>query len=260
MESFKTIFSLKLAYLVFAAAEQLSTNFQARDTTVAEGSRGVSLLQHVILHCGLRQLFTTFYQGVVDSSTGLTDEPTLHWYCKAPKRFDEGAQQYCYSSAEDRYCHIYFKVLDHAVGEIERRFNQSDLTLVWSVKQRSYCLTVTSATAERSFPSLRRVKTFLRSLMTQKRLNNLFMLWDVHTTYTDSLDLCSVAEEFVSVNTCQLNYFGKFEHQFLSSLQYSSNINGQHRPGQQQCICTYQKQHNCLYILPMHACTIVSTL
>ena len=77
---------------------------------------------------------------------------------------------------------------------------------------------VTSATAERSFSSLRRVKTFLRSLMTQKRLNNLFMLWDVHTTYTDSLDLCSVAEEFVSVNTCQLNYFGKFEHQFLSSL------------------------------------------
>ena len=41
---------------------------------------------------------------------------------------------------------------------------------------------VTSATAERLFSSLRRVKTFLRSLMTQKRLNNLFMLWDVHTT------------------------------------------------------------------------------
>ena len=70
---------------------------------------------------------------------------------------------------------------------------------------------VTSATAERSFSSLRRVKTFLRSSMTQQLLNNLFMLY-VHTTYTDSLDLHSVAEEFVSVNTRRLNYFGKFQH------------------------------------------------
>ena len=39
----------------------------------------------------------------------------------------------------------------------------------------------TSATAERSFSSLRRIKTFLRSSMTQCRLNNLFMLY-VHTS------------------------------------------------------------------------------
>ena len=36
---------------------------------------------------------------------------------------------------------------------------------------------VTRTTAERSFSSLRRVKTFLRSLTTQQRLNNLFMLY-----------------------------------------------------------------------------------
>ena len=32
MESFDTFFSLKLAYLVFSAAEQFSTNLQAKDT------------------------------------------------------------------------------------------------------------------------------------------------------------------------------------------------------------------------------------
>ena len=68
---------------------------------------------------------------------------------------------------------------------------------------------VTSATAERSFSSLRRIKKFLRSSMTSKRLSNLFLL-HVHTAQTDSLDLVSVAREFVSSNARCLNYFGKF--------------------------------------------------
>ena len=36
---------------------------------------------------------------------------------------------------------------------------------------------VTSATAERSFSSLRLIKTYLRSTMTSQRLNNLFLLY-----------------------------------------------------------------------------------
>ena len=68
---------------------------------------------------------------------------------------------------------------------------------------------VTSATAERSFSSLRRIKTFLRSSMTHQRLNNLFLLY-VHTARRDSLDLISVAKEFASANSRRLNYFGKF--------------------------------------------------
>ena len=36
---------------------------------------------------------------------------------------------------------------------------------------------VTSASAERSFSSLKRVKTYLRSTMTQERLNNLALLY-----------------------------------------------------------------------------------
>ena len=68
---------------------------------------------------------------------------------------------------------------------------------------------VTSATAERSFSSLCRSKTFLRSSMTQCRLNNLFMLY-VHTSKVDALDLVSVAREFVSRNARRAHYFGKF--------------------------------------------------
>ena len=67
---------------------------------------------------------------------------------------------------------------------------------------------VTSATAERAFSSLRRIKTFLRTTMTHCRLNNLFMLY-VHTDVTDQLDLSCIAKEFVSVNSRRMNYFGK---------------------------------------------------
>ena len=68
---------------------------------------------------------------------------------------------------------------------------------------------VTSATAERSFSSLRRIKTFIRSTMSDSRLNNLFLLY-VHVCRTDALDLKKVASEFVSVNIRRKNYFGTF--------------------------------------------------
>ena len=70
---------------------------------------------------------------------------------------------------------------------------------------------VTTATAERSFSSLRHVKTYLRSTMTSCRLNNLFLLY-IHKEKTDALDLCKVAKEFVSVNSRRSHYFqfGRF--------------------------------------------------
>ena len=49
---------------------------------------------------------------------------------------------------------------------------------------------VTTATVERSFSSLRHVKTYLRSTMTSCRLNNLFLLYIyTHQDRTDTLDL-----------------------------------------------------------------------
>ena len=44
MEKFETFFSLKLAYLIFSAAEQLSINLQAKDITIQEAVTGASLL------------------------------------------------------------------------------------------------------------------------------------------------------------------------------------------------------------------------
>ena len=236
--------------------------------------------------------FTAFYQGVLKASDGLTDEPVLPRYRKTPRRINEGALPHRYTSPEDRYRHAYFEALEQACGEIERRFDQSDLPLICDIESllvnaangetvteiseditkcfqgridvsrlqiqlsmlpnaintafatsvkmkkvtsvrtiadtlnqnnlvkgmlgevdkllRIYLtFPITSATAERSFSSLRLIKTYLRSTMTSQRLNNLFLLY-VHKHLTDALDLISVAKEFVSANIRRQNYFGKF--------------------------------------------------
>ena len=54
---------------------------------------------------------------------------------------------------------------------------------------------VTTATAERTFSAMRRIKMYLRSTMTQERLNHSFML-NAHKSRVDNLDLI----QFISVN------------------------------------------------------------
>lgn len=68
----------------------------------------------------------------------------------------------------------------------------------------------TNAESERNFSVLRRVKTWLRSTMTQERLNNL-MTVHVHKDKTDLMDMKRIAELFVSRNDRRIAMFGKFE-------------------------------------------------
>lgn len=65
----------------------------------------------------------------------------------------------------------------------------------------------TNSTSERSFSALRRVKTYVRSTMTQQRLNNLMVLQDI----TDSMNLKNIANEFVGNSEHRLRIFGYFK-------------------------------------------------
>ena len=67
-----------------------------------------------------------------------------------------------------------------------------------------FTIPVTSATSERTFSALKWVFTYVRSTMTEKRLNNCLLL-HIHKDLTDSLDLTSVAMEFI-----QTKFFGHF--------------------------------------------------
>ena len=55
----------------------------------------------------------------------------------------------------------------------------------------------TSCTAERYFSTARRLKTWLRAAMTSKRFNSL-AIPNTYKSLTDELDLCKIANDFVS--------------------------------------------------------------
>ena len=292
MELFDTYFGLKLSHLVFSAAEQFSTNLQAKNITIQEATRGADLLVSHLRSLRTEEKFNEFYENVVTQSSTLTEEPKLPRNRKVPRRYDDGESPHQYLTPKDKCRHMYFETLELAFGEVERRFQQSDLSVVKeielllvnaanndaiepisevvldylgndvdhnrfkvqllmlpdmiktafsndvSVKKVTnvrtiadameqseiykgmlseinkvlilyFTFPVTSATAERSFSSLRRIKTYLRNTMSHCRLNNLFMLY-VHSCKTDALDLVAIAKEFVSVNSRRARYFGKF--------------------------------------------------
>ncbi|XP_048583324.1 zinc finger MYM-type protein 1-like [Nematostella vectensis] len=67
----------------------------------------------------------------------------------------------------------------------------------------------TDAIGERSFSTMRRLKTWLRSTMGQKRFNSLAVL-SVHRERTDKINLAAVANEFVRLNDNRRRLFGEF--------------------------------------------------
>ena len=72
----------------------------------------------------------------------------------------------------------------------------------------------TSAAGERSFSSARRLKTWLRSTMTQTRFSNLTIL-NTHKQRTDKLCLIDAANEFAALNENQKSNFGTFKESDL---------------------------------------------
>ena len=66
-----------------------------------------------------------------------------------------------------------------------------------------------NATSEGSSSALRRVKSYLRSTMSQQRLNNP-MLLHVHKGITDIINWKDIASEFIGNSEHRLKIFGKF--------------------------------------------------
>ena len=75
----------------------------------------------------------------------------------------------------------------------------------------------TNAVSERSASQLRRVKTWLRTTMSQERLNYL-MLLSTNKERTDELDLIKVAHVFCEGNRDQFSSFGLFIEEHFPKL------------------------------------------
>ena len=67
----------------------------------------------------------------------------------------------------------------------------------------------TNVTSERSFSSLRCLKNYLRTTMSQERLNFLMLLY-VHKDKTDKLDLQTLLNTFDEKSSHRLRIFAKY--------------------------------------------------
>ena len=83
------------------------------------------------------------------------------------------------------------------------------LSQVEKLLQLLFVMPSTNATSERSFSTLRRLKSYLRTMMSQERLNFLMLLY-VHKDRTDALDLKRVLNDFVDKSVHRLRIFSKY--------------------------------------------------
>ena len=93
-----------------------------------------------------------------------------------------------------------------------KSFDKPDRDLIGEVTNLFKLILVNPATdaiSERSLSTMRRIKTWLRSTMTQKRLNNLAVL-NIHKEMTDEIHLFSIANDFVLINTNRKRILGTF--------------------------------------------------
>ena len=86
---------------------------------------------------------------------------------------------------------------------------RSLLNMVYRVFELLLIMPATNSTSERSFSALRRIKTYLRSTMSQSCMNHL-MLLHYHQSLTDSLDMKQVGNDFITANESRMTVFAQF--------------------------------------------------
>ena len=80
---------------------------------------------------------------------------------------------------------------------------------VCNVARLLLTLPATNATSECTFSTMRGLKTYLRSTMSQTRLNHVMIL-SIHKELVSELDLHDIANQFVSGSEPRLHVFGNF--------------------------------------------------
>ena len=91
---FHSMFGLKLGYLLFGAAEQLSRTLQGKDTTLQEAiiaGAAANLAKNHYTRLRTEAEFNRFYESCVSFAESKSGEPVLPRYRRVPARLDDGA-------------------------------------------------------------------------------------------------------------------------------------------------------------------------
>lgn len=299
MNSFNVFFGLKLSVLLFSAAEQTNISLQSKDISCQERNTAIKSLVSYLTRLRNDATFNSFYEGVVSTAQGLTDDPAIPRARKRPTRYEDGSTGCEFSSVALFFRQKYYEAIDAALQTLANRFETNEgqkvmtrieamllraastsaSTKNFDVEDRAVLLSypeidigrlvtqmslfsdylkclnekhnqqvkeitkistisslliledgivsrtmfseickllhiyltcpVSSATAERTFSTLRRLKTYLRASMTQKRLNNL-LIAATHKERTDAINITELCQSFISLNSHRQEFFGSF--------------------------------------------------
>ena len=113
---------------------------------------------------------------------------------------------------KDKKLECFLDVLD-AVKNLDRHTSPM-ISEVISICKLLLVNPATSATGERSFSTARRIKTWLRTKMSQKRLTHLAIL-NTHKRRTDNVRIVDLANDFASRNDNRKRKFETFTEQDL---------------------------------------------
>ena len=80
---------------------------------------------------------------------------------------------------------------------------------LYKILQLYNSIALSSATAERTFSRMRRIKTWLRSNMTANSLSNK-MFANLHNERMGTINIEKIASEFIKRSERRKNYFGRF--------------------------------------------------
>ncbi|XP_022880729.1 zinc finger MYM-type protein 1-like [Olea europaea var. sylvestris] len=141
------------------------------------------------------------------------------------KQFDEISSEEITQTAEESFKISYFiYIVDQALSSLQNRFEEAISANIFGainvldyIKKMNCCyanawiayrvlltIPVTVAFAEKSFSKLKLIKSYLRSSMSQERLNGLAMI-SIEKNMLDKLDVSSLITNFISQNVRRLN-------------------------------------------------------
>ena len=139
------------------------------------------------------------FSGQISSNNGiLNNYPELH-SARLAIQLGMFKMQFKYSTLADAK-----NLLQSMQPEVHLMFNEVEKL----VRLLLLC-PASSCEAERSFSSLRRLKTWLRNNMTQERLNSVIVC-HVHQDILDNLDIQKIANDFIGRSDIRKSMFGNF--------------------------------------------------
>ncbi|KAJ8885045.1 hypothetical protein PR048_011241 [Dryococelus australis] len=200
MSCFSFLYGLKLCIVIFHPAEETSCILQSQQAMYE--TECLAINSPLNCYNGKRndKSFQKLWSECLETSESLTKPPILPRKRRRPQRYEEVASStHCFESVKDFYRQHYYKALDAVSICSTKQIRREPCDVLDS--------SASSSTAERSFSALRRLKTFLRSTMTQSCLNHLLLL-DIYKNKCDKLNVEHVVVEFIEKNDLRRSYFG----------------------------------------------------